>query len=146
MGLYNSPDIFQEKMSKMLADIKEVCAYIDNLLLITNGGWGNHLEKLDKVLDRLKYAGLKVNAQTSFFRCQELGDTKPLQKKAEAVLKIAPPTTRKQLCSFICMINYYCKMWQGHSKVLVPLAMLTTKVTQWKWMSVEQRPLNKLRK
>eukprot|EP00957_Ditylum_brightwellii_P002626 202142-Ditylum_brightwellii.AAC.1 len=44
MGLCNSPDIFQEKMSKMFANIKELHAYIDNLLLITNGDWDNHLQ------------------------------------------------------------------------------------------------------
>eukprot|EP00957_Ditylum_brightwellii_P086153 6555253-Ditylum_brightwellii.AAC.1 len=59
-------------MSKMFADIKEVCAYINNLLLISNGDWGSHLQKLDKVLVRLKCAGLKVNAQKSFFGHQEL--------------------------------------------------------------------------
>eukprot|EP00957_Ditylum_brightwellii_P074664 5674742-Ditylum_brightwellii.AAC.1 len=54
MGLYNSPNIFQEKMTKMFANTKEVQAYIDNLLLITTGSWENHPEKLDKALDRLK--------------------------------------------------------------------------------------------
>ena len=49
MSLCNSPDIFQEKMSKKFADIEEVRAYIDNLLLITNGDQDNHLQKLDEV-------------------------------------------------------------------------------------------------
>eukprot|EP00957_Ditylum_brightwellii_P035307 2677727-Ditylum_brightwellii.AAC.1 len=42
----------------MFADSKEVCAYINNLLLITNRSWENHLEKLDEVLDRLKCADM----------------------------------------------------------------------------------------
>eukprot|EP00957_Ditylum_brightwellii_P161404 12289554-Ditylum_brightwellii.AAC.1 len=50
MGLCNSPDIFQENMSKI---------YINDLLLITNGDWDSYLEKLDKVLDRLKHVELK---------------------------------------------------------------------------------------
>eukprot|EP00957_Ditylum_brightwellii_P080020 6085495-Ditylum_brightwellii.AAC.1 len=53
-------------MSKMFTDIKEVCAYIDNLLLITNGDWDSNLQKLNKVLGRLRCAGLKVNTQKSF--------------------------------------------------------------------------------
>eukprot|EP00957_Ditylum_brightwellii_P156946 11944800-Ditylum_brightwellii.AAC.1 len=57
-------------MSKMLADIKEILVYIDNLLLITNGNWDSHLEKLDEVLDRLKHGGLKVNAQKSILGYQ----------------------------------------------------------------------------
>eukprot|EP00957_Ditylum_brightwellii_P165164 12575162-Ditylum_brightwellii.AAC.1 len=53
-------------MSEMSTDIKEVCAYIDNLLLTTNGDWDSHLQKLDEVLGRLKCAWLKVNAKKSF--------------------------------------------------------------------------------
>eukprot|EP00957_Ditylum_brightwellii_P035412 2684947-Ditylum_brightwellii.AAC.1 len=40
-------------------DIEEVRAYIDNLLLITNGDRDSHLQKLDEVLGRLNCAGLK---------------------------------------------------------------------------------------
>eukprot|EP00957_Ditylum_brightwellii_P181753 13845863-Ditylum_brightwellii.AAC.1 len=54
MGLCNSPAIFQEKMSGMLADIEEVHAHIDDLLLITTRSWETNLEKPNKALDRLK--------------------------------------------------------------------------------------------
>ena len=82
-------------MSKIFADIKELCVYINDLLLITNGYWDSNLQKLDKVLGRLKRAGLKANAQKSFFGCQELEylgywvtrqGIKTLQKKEEAIL------------------------------------------------------------
>eukprot|EP00957_Ditylum_brightwellii_P111959 8538172-Ditylum_brightwellii.AAC.1 len=77
-------------MFKMFADIKEVRVYINDLLLITNGDWDSNLQKLDKVLGRLKHAGLEVSAQKSFFGHQELvylgywvtrQGIKPLQKK-----------------------------------------------------------------
>eukprot|EP00957_Ditylum_brightwellii_P078867 5997087-Ditylum_brightwellii.AAC.2 len=68
---------------------------------------------------------------------------KPLQKKVEAILKIAPPKTKKQLHSFIEMINYYWDIWHGPSKVLAPLALLMSKATPWKWMHVEQTAFNK---
>eukprot|EP00957_Ditylum_brightwellii_P093013 7081936-Ditylum_brightwellii.AAC.1 len=61
----------KDKYLKCPMDIKEVCAYMDNLLLITHGDWDSHLQKLNKVLGRLKHAGLKVNAQKSCFGCQE---------------------------------------------------------------------------
>eukprot|EP00957_Ditylum_brightwellii_P092641 7054297-Ditylum_brightwellii.AAC.1 len=119
----------------MFADIEEVQMYIDDLLLITNG--------------------LKINMQTSFFSLKELEylgywvtnqGIKPLQKKLEAVLRIAAPTTRKQLCSFIGMINYYCNMWQDHSKVLAPLTVLMSKTTPWAWMSVKQKAYDQAKK
>eukprot|EP00957_Ditylum_brightwellii_P180632 13759589-Ditylum_brightwellii.AAC.1 len=59
MGLANSPDIFQEKMGDLFADLENARAYIDNLLVLTKGSWENHLANLDEVLTRLTKAGLK---------------------------------------------------------------------------------------
>ena len=72
MGLCNSPDIFQEHMSELFWDIEYVRAYIDDLLTFTKGSYEDHLAKLDKVLNRLQQAGLKVNAGKSFFAKTEL--------------------------------------------------------------------------
>eukprot|EP00957_Ditylum_brightwellii_P106521 8127591-Ditylum_brightwellii.AAC.1 len=44
---------------KLPMGIEEIHAYIDNLLLITNRDWDNHLQTLNKVLGRLRYEGLK---------------------------------------------------------------------------------------
>eukprot|EP00957_Ditylum_brightwellii_P070138 5327767-Ditylum_brightwellii.AAC.1 len=78
-------------MPEVFPHVEEVRAYMDNLLLITN---------------ELEYLGYWVTKQ----------GIKPLQKRVEPILKISPPTTRKQLCSFIGMINYYCDTWQGFKK------------------------------
>ena len=67
MGLCNSPDIFQERMSTLMQDLEYVRTYIDDLLCITNDNWDDHLEKLDEVFKRVRKAGLKVNAKKSFF-------------------------------------------------------------------------------
>ena len=50
MGLCNSPDIFQEKMGNLYQDLEYVRAYIDDLLVVTNGTLEDHLEKLTEVL------------------------------------------------------------------------------------------------
>ena len=72
MGLCNSPDIFQEKMSILMQDLEYVRTYIDDLLVITKGDFTDHLEKLDKVLQRITEAGLKINAVKSSFCATEL--------------------------------------------------------------------------
>ena len=114
MGLCNSPDIFQEKMSELVQDLEYVRAYIDDLLIITKGNWFDHLNKLDVVLHCLKQAGLKVNAKKSFFGKTELEylgywitrqGIQPIPKKVEAIQKLKAPTTKKQLRSFIGMVN-----------------------------------------
>ena len=72
MGLCNSPDIFQEKMSDLMQDLEYVRAHLDDLLVITNGSYADHLDKVDEVLRRLTDASLKVNINKSFFARGEL--------------------------------------------------------------------------
>ena len=72
MGLSNSPDNFQEKKNELLHDLEFVRAYIDDLLIVTNGTFQDHLNKLDRVLSRISRARLKINATKSFFCQHEL--------------------------------------------------------------------------
>ncbi len=68
MGFAGSADIFQAEMGNLMASLKYVRVYIDDLLVITKGSLNDHLNKLEEVvLIRLRDAGLKVNAAKSFF-------------------------------------------------------------------------------
>ena len=68
MGLCNSPDIFQEKMLELFDGLDFVQTYIDDLLTLTKGTFEDHLEKLERVLFRLKESGLKVPRNPSLPR------------------------------------------------------------------------------
>jgi len=114
MGLCNSPDIFQEKMSELMDGLAFVRTYIDDLLCLTKGAFSDHLEKVELVLQRLQKAGLKVNVRKSFFTRSQLEylghwitrtGIKPVYDKVKAVLTIAEPKTRKELRSFIGVVN-----------------------------------------
>ena len=155
MGLCNSPDIFQEKMSILMGDLEYVRAYIDDLLVLSKGSWEDHLNKLDEVLTRLNKAGLKVNAKKSFFGRAELEylgywitreGIQPLPKKVKSILNIKPPTKRKELRSFIGIVNYYRDMWVRRSEVLAPLNRLCSKKHKWKWTDIEQKAFDKMKK
>jgi hypothetical protein len=148
MGLCNSPDIFQEKMGTLMQDLEHVRAYIDDLLIITNGTLEDHLEKLAEVLRRLRQAGLKVNAKKSFFAREELEylgywitrkGIQPTVSKVKAIGAIEAPQTKKQLRRFIGMVNYYRDMWGKRSEILAPLASLTSKQAKWKWEPEHQK-------
>ena len=62
MGVNVSPDVFQEKMSSLMQDLEYVRTYLDDLLIISNGSFEKHLQQLGRVLQRLRRAGLKINA------------------------------------------------------------------------------------
>jgi len=155
MGLCNSPDVFQEKMNNLLGDLEFIRAYIDDLLILTKGNWEDHLEKLEEVFQRLQKAGLKVNIKKSFFGKDELKylgyiitrqGIKPMKKKVEALLKIQAPKNRKELRSFIGIINFYRDMWIRRSHTLAPLTKLTSKKSKFKWTEVEQKAFDTIKK
>ena len=120
MGLVNSPDIFQEKMSTLMDGLEFVRTYLDDCLCLTGATWEDHFEKLEQVLVLLKSAGLKVNAQKSFFGQSQLeylgywitrDGIQPLPKKVQAIRDLMAPKTGKELHRFIGMVNYYHDMW-----------------------------------
>ena len=141
MGLCNSPDIFQEKMSELMVGLEFARAYIDDLLVVSNDDLDTHLEHLEEVLSRLSTAGLKINSSKSFFCRTELEylgyliskkGIIPTIKKVSAILALGTPKTRKKLRSFIGMVNYYRDMWPQRSHLLAPLSSLTSRNVPWK--------------
>ncbi len=155
MGLCNSPDIFQEKMSTLMGDLEFVRTYIDDLLITTKSTWNDHLRHLDIVFHRIHEAGLKINAKKSFFGKDELEylgywitrqGIQPVSKKVEAIKNIAPPKTQRELRRFIGIINYYRDMWIRRSDVLAPLSKLTSKTVKWQWTTVEQKAFDTMKR
>ena len=46
MGVVNSLDIFQQKMNDLFHGFEFICAYIDDLSILTKGDWIDHVQKL----------------------------------------------------------------------------------------------------
>ena len=100
MGMCNSPDIFQEKMSKLFVGLDTVRVYIDDLLHVTKGSWKEHLTVLKEMFTLLQKAAIKVNAKKSCFGANKfdyLGyhvtrdGVMPIPKKVEAIRALAVP-------------------------------------------------------
>jgi len=145
MGLCNSPDIFQEKISELMDGLAFVQTCIDDLLCLMKGAFSDHLEKVELVLQK---AGLKVNVTKSFLahsQLEHLGHwitrtgIEPACDKVKAVLKITEPKTQKELRSFVGVVNCHRDVCVRRSHALAPLAALTSKTTKWKWEPQRQK-------
>ena len=110
-------------MNKLFAGFNYERVHITDLLLIRKGSFKEHLKQLDTVLEKLKTAGLKINASKSCFAAHDLeylgfwisrDGIQPLAAKVDAIKKMAKPKNRRALRSFIGMINY------SHKAVLSP--------------------------
>ena len=118
--------------------------------------WTNHLEKLEKVSQKLQQAGLKVNAKRSFFGQAELKylrywvtctGIQPVPKKVAAIHNIAEPKTKKQLHRFVCVVNYFCDMSIQRSEVLAPLKTKpTSKTAKFEWTTVKSKGFKDMKK
>ena len=90
-------------MNKRFNGLDYVRPYIDDLLIISNKSLEDHINKLDKVLSKLKPAGFKANVEKSYFTRNELEylsfkitreGIMPLHDKVEAIKNLAIPTSR----------------------------------------------------
>jgi hypothetical protein len=135
MGFAGSADIFQAEVGNLMASLKYVRAYIDDLLVITKGSLGDRLAKLEAVFIRLRGAGLKINATKLFFCTAETeylgyiltrGGVKPQPRRyrVQAILALNPSNSVKELRRFLEMVQYYRDMWAKHSEMLAPLTDL----------------------
>ena len=114
-GLKNAGQDFQRLMDKILGEIPHVFVYLDDIL-IASSSQEEHLQDLERVFSILEENGLVVNrkkcvlGESSIEFLGHICDAhgiKPLPCKVEAIRKVKPPTTIKELQRFLGMINYY---------------------------------------
>jgi Reverse transcriptase (RNA-dependent DNA polymerase) len=63
---------FQNVMTKLTQDVEYVKAYLDDLLILANKSFNNHLIKLEMVRARLSTAGMRINAPKSKFFAEQI--------------------------------------------------------------------------
>ena len=97
---------------------------------------------------------MKVNAAKSFFGRKELDylgyhisqvGIRPDTKKVEAIKALAAPKTRRQLRSFIGMVNFYRDVWKQRSHLLAPMTKLMSPKIPFKWTDVEQKAFEEIK-
>ena len=105
-GLTNMPATFQKIMDFTLANINSAHAFLDDIIIITKGTLTNHENELDKILARLHKENLAISLNKYQFAVTEvtwlgykinLDGIIPTERKTEAIIKMDPSKTLKQL-------------------------------------------------
>jgi hypothetical protein len=65
-------DVFQSFMSKLVQEVEYVKTYLDDLLILTNSSFKDHLLKLEMFLTRLSTSGMRVNISKSMFFAEQI--------------------------------------------------------------------------
>ena len=140
-GLSQAPAYFQRLIHEVLKGITFAFGYLDDILIFSPDN-KTHLEHLELVFQRLREADLKLKAsKCNFFKkhIQYLGHLvsgegiEPLPEKLEAVRKMPPPTTPKEVRQFLGLVGYYRKFVPKFADIARPLTNLTKQDIPYEW-------------
>ena len=140
-GLSQAPAYFQRLIHEVLKGITFAFGYLDDILIFSPDN-KTHLEHLEIVFQRLREADLKLKAsKCNFFKkhIQYLGHLvsgegiEPLPEKLEAVRKMPPPTTPKEVRQFLGLVGYYRKFVPKFADIARPLTNLTKLDIPYEW-------------
>ena len=113
-----------------------VRAHIDDVLTITKNNFEDHLKELDKALQRLVEAGLKVNTEKLFLVRTETeyigfwvsnNRVRPLSSKVEAIKSIDVKIKVSEVRRFVVLVKYYRDMWHKRAHTLALLKNIFNK-------------------
>jgi hypothetical protein len=133
-GLTGSPATFQRVMEMCLGDLNifELLLYLDDVLLFSDTV-ETHLDRLDRVLTRLKSFDLKVKGKKCRFfqeKVQFLGHIVSQEgisvcpDKIEKVKNWPTPSSGTEVRSYLGLCSYYRKYIPGFAQIAAPLHQL----------------------
>jgi transposase InsO family protein len=154
-GLSTAPGAFQKVLNSVLAGLNWVqcLVYLDDILVFSPT-FDAHLASLDKVLQRLRRADLKIKpskcewARTELHYLGHVINTqgkKPDPDKVAAIAGLSPPQCVKDIESFLGKVGYYQKFIPEYSDKAAPLNRLKRKTVEWVWGEEQQNAFEYLR-
>jgi predicted aspartyl protease len=157
-GLANAPSTFQRYINWALRDyLDDFCsAYVDDILVFTDGSLDQHREHVQKVLLRMREAGLQLDIDKSEFEVKTtryLGFVITAGKgismdptKVDAITNWESPTSATGVRSFLGFANFYRTFIKNYSDLALPLTQLTHKGAMFLWTDSCEQAFQKLKK
>ena len=124
---------FQELMNRILKDFDFAIAYLEDIIIFRRTA-KEHLSHIRKVFKKLRSAKLSMKLSKCYFFSKEIQYLRhilsikgicPLPSKTQAIQKMHPPTTPKQVCVFLGLVGYYRKFIKNFAKIAKLLTLLT---------------------
>nr|XP_054751019.1 uncharacterized protein LOC129256850 isoform X2 [Lytechinus pictus] len=154
-GLVNAPASFSRIMRKLLDGLEGALNYIDDILVYSTS-WQQHLETLTELLTRIRAAKLTARPSKCYFGHESVeflghvighGQVAPRPEKVTAIQEVKQPKTKKQLRSFLGMMNYYRKFIPNYAAIAVPLTDKTKKLEPniIKWETSQENAFHALK-
>ena len=156
-GLTGAPATFQRYINHTLREYLDnfASAYIDDILIYSDGSLDDHRQKVKLVLQKLQEAGLQLDIDKCKFECQsvkylgfiiEVGKGIRMDpEKVTAIQSWEAPKTVKGVRSFLGFANYYRLFIQDFADIARPLTDLTKKGQPFNWDDKAQQAFEELK-
>ena len=118
-----------------------VACYLDDILIVAKTE-EEHDQLLERTLERLESAGVRLRQEKCEFRLSELRylshridatGIHPTSDKIQALKQAPVPQNVSQLRAFLGLVNYYTKFIPQAASLLTPLYDLLRKNCCWQW-------------
>ena len=142
-GITVTRDVFQWKLDECFGHIKNLIVIADNIMVI--GKHHNHKDHdfaFTKLLQTARRCNVKLNYDKLRFKCTEVdfyGKTyttdgcQPAQNKITAIIEMPPPSSKREVQSFIRMINYLTKFLPRLTELSEPIRELIKEKVPFNW-------------
>ena len=157
-GLSGAPATFQRYINTLLRKQLDdfASAYMDDVIIYSNGTREDHFRKVRIVLQKLWDGGLYLDPGKCEFARKSIkylgfvvyADGKgvgPDASKVDAIRDWQAPKTQKEVRRFLGFANYYRMFIPNYSKIATPLTALTGKGVPFSWGKVEESAFVALR-
>ena len=156
-GLANAPSTFQRYINWILREYLDefVSAYVDDILIFTEGSRRLHRQQVQKVLDRLSEAGLHLDIDKCEFETKTTkylgfiiaeGQIRMDPQKVKAISDWQSPETVKGVQAFLGFANFYRRFIKDFSNIAAPLTRLSKKDVEFRWDRSAEEAFSKLKR
>ena len=155
-GITVAGNVFQRQLDQCFGKIEQLIVMVDDIMVV--GKQPNHKDH-DVALTNLLESARKCNIRLNFDKLQYkktevdfFGETyntdgcKPAQSKVSAIVEMPPPTYKKQVKSFIGMVNYLYKFSVRLSELAEPIRELSKEKAPFNWGPEHQATFKQMKK
>ena len=155
-GITVAGDVFQHKLDKCFGHMKNLIVIADDIMVV--GKKHNHKDHdlaFTILLQMARKCNVKLNYEKLQYKCMEVnfyGETyttdgcKPAQSKIAAIVKMPSPNSKKEVQSFIDMINCLSKFSPRLTELAEPIRDLVKENVAFNWGPEHQESFAMLKK
>ena len=147
--------VFECKLDQCFGHIKNVIGMADDIMIVDKKhNHGDHDQALTILLDTARSCHVQLNYEKLQYKKHEVdffGETytrshRPAQSKVSTITAMPVPTCKKQVQSFIGMINYLSKFSTQLSELVEPIRELSKEKVPFSWGPENQSAFDLMKK